>query len=221
LGVNRGGRGRAEVAIVARGRSAHSSNPAAGDNAVYKMVEAISALRRLKLPTHPDLGRAIAELTDIRSTPYPGASVIPNYCRATYDRRLLVGESRDGVLRQFVDAVSHLDGVDAKFVTGEATMWTGKRVVAERFFPAWLYPEDHPDLDAMRRGLEARGLYRGSGIYSFCTNAAHWAGVARIPTFGYGPSRETMAHVDDEYIDVEQLYEAHLGYEAILGTFLR
>ncbi|MFO7942200.1 MAG: YgeY family selenium metabolism-linked hydrolase [Bacillota bacterium] len=220
LKLNRGGRGRAEVAMVARGRSAHSSNPSAGDNAVYKMVEAISAVRELELSRHPQLGRAIAELTDIKSRPYPGASVVPDFCRATYDRRLLPGEERDEVLRQFADAVSGVDGVGVEFVTAEATMWTGRRVSAERFFPAWLYPKDHPDLDAIRRALESRELYRGTGTYSFCTNAAHWAGVAGIPTFGYGPSKETLAHVDDEYIEVEELYEAYLGYEAILEGLL-
>ena len=44
------------------------------------------------------LGDGILELTDIKSAPYPGASVVPEYCRATYDRRLLVGETKESVL---------------------------------------------------------------------------------------------------------------------------
>lgn len=34
----------------------------------------------------------------MKSSPYPGASVVPEYCRATYDRRLLVGETKESVL---------------------------------------------------------------------------------------------------------------------------
>jgi len=62
-----------------------------GVNAVYKMCEAIQAIRQIIPPFQDKLGKGILELTDVKSSPYPGASVVPEYCRATYDRRLLVG----------------------------------------------------------------------------------------------------------------------------------
>ena len=46
-------------------------------------METVVDLRRLPPPEYPVLGRGILELTDIRSEPYPGASVVPAYCRAT------------------------------------------------------------------------------------------------------------------------------------------
>lgn len=59
--------------------------------------------------THQDkLGYGILELTDIKSLPYPGASVVPDYCRATYDRRLLVGETMEGVLKPIQDCINEL-----------------------------------------------------------------------------------------------------------------
>jgi acetylornithine deacetylase/succinyl-diaminopimelate desuccinylase-like protein len=76
------------------GKPAHSANPQAGINAVYTMARLIDKIRTITPPTHPVLGPGILELTDIKSSPYPGASVVPDYCRATYDRRLLVGKAK-------------------------------------------------------------------------------------------------------------------------------
>src|ERR1039457_378623 len=98
LNLKRGQRGRAEIVVETFGKPAHSANPRAGINAVYKMAELLREISQLAAPVHPILGQGILELTDIKSSPYPGASVVPDYCRATYDRRLLVGETKESVL---------------------------------------------------------------------------------------------------------------------------
>ena len=99
LNLKIGQRGRAEIKIETFGVPAHSANPEKGVNAVYKMSKVIDAVRTLEPTSHPVLGRGILELTDIKSSPYPGASVVPEYCAATYDRRLLVGETKISVLK--------------------------------------------------------------------------------------------------------------------------
>lgn len=64
------------------GVSCHSSNPDKGVNAVYHMMAVIEEIRRIIPNEHPILGKGILELTDIISSPYPGASVVPALCRA-------------------------------------------------------------------------------------------------------------------------------------------
>ncbi len=103
LNLKRGQRGRAEVVVETFGKPAHSANPHKGINAVYKMASLIRAISELEAPTHPTLGLGILELTDIKSSPYPGASVVPDYCRATYDRRLL---SPDGFSKKATSSFS-------------------------------------------------------------------------------------------------------------------
>jgi len=98
LNLNRGQRGRGEVELITVGRPAHSSNPQVGVNAAKKMFRLLAEIEKLPLPQSEFLGSAILELTDIMSLPYPGASVIPDRCKATLDRRLLVGETEEGVL---------------------------------------------------------------------------------------------------------------------------
>ena len=67
------------------------------------MCEAIQAIREIEPPVQNKLGKGILELTDVKSSPYPGASVVPEYCRATYDRRLLVGETKESVLQPIIE----------------------------------------------------------------------------------------------------------------------
>ena len=103
--VKIGQRGRAEVVVETEGVSCHSSNPEKGVNAVYHMMAVLEEIRAIVPREHPILGKGILELTDIVSAPYPGASVVPARCRATFDRRTLVGEDESVILGQVEEAI--------------------------------------------------------------------------------------------------------------------
>ena len=78
LNLKIGQRGRAEIVLETKGRSAHSANPEKGVNAVKKMMRLLAALENYQPREQEALGKAIQELTDIKSDPYPGASVVPD-----------------------------------------------------------------------------------------------------------------------------------------------
>jgi len=214
-----GGRGRAEIRLEAIGRPSHSSAPQLGINAVQAIIPALQKIETLSLPDHPIVGQAILALTDIISEPYPGHSVIPSRCRATYDRRLIPGESRGSVLEQ-LDGLPTLPGatLQASIAVGEYKTFTGNILKREKWFPAWLLEKSHQFVQAAARGLEQAGLVVKYGTYNFCTNAAYSIGTAGIPTVGFGPSPEGLAHIADEYIEVDQLIKAAYGYQGILAA---
>ncbi len=110
LRLNRGGRGRAEIHLETIGRPAHSSTPHLGRNAVHDMLRVVAAVERLPMQSDSFLGPAILALTDIISDPYPAYSVIPSRCRVTYDRRLLPGETVEGVLED-LRGLADLEGL--------------------------------------------------------------------------------------------------------------
>lgn len=217
-----GQRGRAEVVLETKGKSCHSSNPDEGVNAVYLMTELIQEIRKLSAPEHPVLGKGILELTDIVSSPYPGSSVVPEYCRATFDRRLLVGETERDVLQPLEELIARVQAripalqAKAYLATGTAPCWTGDTIEAPRFFPAWLLPEDHWLVRSVSQGLQEAGIEAPISHYDFCTNGSHFCGEAQIPTVGFGPSLETLGHVIDEYIEVTQLTRSYHGFISIL-----
>lgn len=225
--LKRGQRGRAEVVVETIGRSCHSSNPQEGVNAVYAMCAVIEEMRRLTPARQAVLGEGIYELTDISSSPYPGASVVPEKCRATYDHRLLVGETEESVLSQVRAAVERaarrFPGLEAQvsLAQGEAPCWTGEAIRAKRFFPAWLLEEDDPLVAQALEGLRQAGVDAPLSHFSFCTNGSHFCGEAGIPTVGFGPSLEELAHTVDEYIEIDQLTRACEGFQGILRALTR
>ncbi len=227
LNLKIGQRGRAEIVVETFGKPAHSANPQQGLNAVYKMTEVIQRIRQLPLTSHDVLGEGILELTDIKSSPYPGASVVPDYCRATYDRRVLVGESKDDVLRPIQQLLADMAQEDpqlrvkAFYAQGSESCYTGDRIEGERFFPGWLADEQDEYVQAAYRGLLEAGLEPQLTHYSFCTNGSHYAGEAKISTVGFGPSRENLAHTIDEHIEIEQLQKAAEGYYGIIKSVLK
>jgi putative selenium metabolism hydrolase len=218
LKIVHAGRGRVEIQVETIGRPAHTSAPHQGINAVEGMVPAIQAVQQLSLPADPFIGQAVVALSEIISEPFPTQSVIPYRCRATFDRRLLPGETRREVLADFQNLPT-IPGAELKaFVTmGEYRACTDRLVRREKWFPAWQLSRDHPLVQAGVRALKTVGLPVDFGAYSFCTNAAYSIGVAKVPTIGFGPAPESMAHIVDEYVVVEELINTARVYKEIIA----
>ena len=222
-----GQRGRAEIVVETFGKPCHSANPEKGINAVYKMAGVIQAIRTLVPPEHPVLGKGILELVDIKSEPYPGASVVPEYCKASYDRRLLVGETKESVLKPIQELLEKLMAEDPElkvkvsYAVGKEKCYTGAEIEGERFFPGWLYAKDADFVQAVKQELEERGYAPEVTQYNFCTNGSHYAGEAGIKTFGLGPSQENLAHTVNEYVEVDQLIKVTDCYYGVMKALMK
>lgn len=165
------------------------------------------------------------ELTDNISSPYPGASVVLDYCRASFDRRLLTGETAESALRPLEESLETFSAKDSDFkgrvslVQAEERCYTSEAIGGIRFFPAWLFAEKDAFMQTALKGLRSAGLDPEITNYSFCTNGSHYAGELGLPTLGFGPSREALAHTVDESIETDQLIKAFEGYTAILHSY--
>ena len=226
LNLKIGQRGRAEIVIETFGKPAHSANPEKGINAVYAMCKVVEAVQKLTPTEHPVLGQGILELTDIKSSPYPGASVVPEYCRATYDRRLLVGETKESVLEPIQKLLEGMMKEDPKlkakvsYAVGEEKCYTGETIQGERFFPGWLFDESEEYIQKVYKKMKEDGFTPQITKYNFCTNGSHYAGEVGIKTLGLGPSTESLAHTVDEYCKVEELTGAVGCYYDIMSALL-
>lgn len=227
LNLKIGQRGRGELKVETFGVPAHSASPEEGVNAVYKMCKVIEAIQELEPTHHPVLGDGILELVDIKSSPYPGASVVPDYCRATYDRRLLVGETKESVLAPIQELLDKMMAADPKlkakvsFVEMEEECYTGSKIGSERFFPGWLYDENDQFVQDVYNEMKALGFNPTITNYNFCTNGSHYAGEAGIKTIGLGPSLETLAHKINEYIEIDQLLKVTECYYGTMKALLK
>lgn len=229
LNLNIGQRGRGEILVRTKGKPAHSSNPEVGVNAVYKMMKLVQGIQGIPVPRHELLGEGILELTDIISSPYPGASVVPELCSATFDRRLLMHDTKESILEPIRALIAELKKEDPKLdaetvIAGmDMQFYTGFKTTHSKFAPAWcLDKEKNADLiNCSLEALRAAGLKPEVSTYKFCTNGSASAGIHNISTIGFGPCAESQAHVVDEYIEIAQLEGAASGYYYLIDALCR
>ncbi len=219
LSVYRGQKGRCEFRVTARGRSAHGASPWLGDNAVYKMAELIRRIPELdaRLPSDPFLGRGSIVVTHIESRE-ASFNAVPDRCSAVLDRRLTSGETADQAL-QAVRALFPSADFEIEILRYDRPSYNGYRREAEQIFPAWSFEESHPIVRAALAASRALGLDSATGRWNFSTNGAYWAGVAGIPSVGFGPGAEEIVHTIDEHIRVHDLVRAAAWY-ALLPAML-
>jgi len=225
LGVYRGHRGRMEIEVRTQGRSAHGSAPERGVNAVYKMapiIEEIAQLNdRLKETADPFLGKGSCTISAIRSTS-PSLCAVADSATIHVDRRLTHGETWEGAVQQLeaLESVKQA-GATVSVLDYAVPSYTGLTYPTKKYYPTWLFPEDHP---AVRAGVQAAATALGKppvvGKWGFSTNGIATAGMFGVPTIGFGPSDEAWAHSPDDQCPVNDLTLAARFYAAFPRAFL-
>ncbi len=212
LTLRRGHRGRCEIKVRARGRAAHASTPALGENAILKMRPVLDALEAMtgRLPFDPVLGQGTQVVTMINSPHTPNS--VPGWCEATLDRRLTPGETPQSVVAEIQAALTGLDAA-VEVPVQPVRSWTGLDLSGPAFFPGWLLPEDHPLLAVGKLTCAALwGEVPRVDVWKFSTNGTYSGGVAGIPTLGFGPMEEQYVHTPQDQVDLEKLLKGAMFY---------
>jgi len=212
LTLRRGQRGRCEVKVRVPGVAAHASLPHLGDNAILKARPVLDALEAMTehLPADPIFGKDTQVVTMITSPHTPNS--VPAWCEITVDRRLGPGQNGEDVLAEIKQA---LRGTEAtvELPIQPVRSWTGVDLSGPAFFPGWLLPEDDPLMQAGKLTCAALwGQVPAVDVWQFSTNGTYSAGVAGIPTLGYGPQEEQYAHTPQDQIDLAKMLKATMFY---------
>ena len=211
LDVTRGQRGRLEMRLITHGRSAHAARPDLGDNAIYTAARLAFGLELLagQLGDDDFLGSGTLAVTEISSRA-SSRNAVPDRCELIIDRRLTLGENETKALAE-VQRVIAREGVPAEVEVTEyhATSYTGYACHAREFYPAWVMAEDHPlVLDVVRAVREQLKRRPRVTRWDFSTEGVYTAGVAGIPTVGFGPGDPRLAHTADEHVHLADVYAA-------------
>ncbi len=212
LTLRRGHRGRCELKVRTRGKAAHASTPALGDNAILKMRAVLDALESMTahLPVDPVLGQGTQVVTMIQSPHTPNS--VPAWCEVTIDRRLTPGETPQSVVAGIKVALTGQDA-SVELPRQPVKSWTGLDLSGPAFFPGWLLPEDHPLLVAGKLTCAALwGQAPRVDVWKFSTNGAYSAGVAGIPSLGFGPMEEQYVHTPQDQVDLAKLLKGAMFY---------
>ncbi|MEI7848657.1 MAG: YgeY family selenium metabolism-linked hydrolase [Chloroflexota bacterium] len=223
MNVYRGHKGRLEMKVTAKGKSAHAASNHLGDNAIYKLLPVIAGIRDLepKLGDHPFLGHGKITVSDLH-VQTPSINAVPDEAVIFIDRRMTFGESKEVVKQQVEDLIpaEFKDSVKVEELFYDDPSYTGFVFPVDKYFPAWALEETHPLVQAGQQARVAIGLADvPSGKWNFSTNGIYWAGKANIPSIGFGPGDEETAHTVRDCVPLGDMVKATEFY-AILPSLI-
>jgi len=218
LNVYRGHRGRMEITVTTMGKAAHGAHCDKGVNAIYKMSEIIKEIEELhtRLKTDELLGKGSVTISKIESRS-PSLCAVADGCTIYLDRRLTKGETKESALEEIktLPAVIASDA-EVSLRNYSAKSWAGFLAEQESYFPTWVLEESHPLVKAgMAAAEKVNPISPRLGVWTFSTNGVATMGRLGIPTIGYGPSREELAHSVNEKVAIDDLVTATEFYAEI------
>ena len=182
----------------AHGRAAHSASPQSGENAIYKIARAVAAVEQYAGilaggAAHQHCGVATVSVGTIHGG--AGVNTVPERCTIEIDQRPLPGDELS-VARQLL--LDHMAASGATDLEHEPPYTQGPSLSDEHNGPL------AEQLCAAVRGIV--GECRLIGI-PCCTNGPFYA-AAGIPSVVFGPGFLEQAHTADEWLPVDQLFQA-------------
>ena len=221
--VYRGHKGRVEIEVISKGKSAHAASNHLGDNAVYKVLPVIEGISKLEpeLGDHEFLGHGKITVSDVK-VQTPSINAVPNECRVYIDRRMTFGETAEGAIEQVRKLVpeQHRKDITVEMMRYEDPSYTGFVFPVDKYFPAWALEAEHPLVVAGQKARTMIGLPEApSSKWNFSTNGIYWMGKANIPSIGFGPGDEETAHTVRDSVNLDDMVKATEFY-AVLPSLI-
>ena len=215
LNIYRGHRGRMEIVVKFRGVSCHGSAPERGKNAIYMAARAALEIEKLneKLGTDPFLGKGSVTISEIKSGS-PSLCAVADYAQFHLDRRLTWGETKESAVSEIEAIVKSMDAT-VEILYYEELAYTGLKYGMEKYYPTWKIEESEHVVQAGVQAFE--GLFNKKPFidkWTFSTNGIATNGMYKIPTIGFGPGNEVLAHAPNEKVLVSDLVAASAFYAA-------
>ena len=191
-------KGVARFVMSSRGRSCHSSTPEMGRNAIYPLAQAALRLEakcaEWAQEPHPIVGPRTLAVTTISGGLAP--NVIPDWCQAMVEVRLIPGDSSIGLRDEL-----------AEYVGGEVEI-----APPHMDGPALDTDAAHP---LVKELIECTGKPHTWAAY--CTDAAMFAAEG-IPSVVFGPGNSALAHTRQERVPITDLNKSVEILLRFLGT---
>lgn len=184
--------------IIVHGKSAHSSKPHLGVNAITHMARVIAAIEedntRMAALQHPLVGCGTCNIGVIAG----GVQVnfVPDRCVIEIDRRLLPGQRASDAVAHYRQLLQSLEGITAELeepllLVDEALDTTAESGVVQTATQVLREMGLNAEPCGVPFGCDASKLSR-----------------AGIPSIVFGPGSIDRAHTADEYVELDQVEQA-------------
>lgn len=205
-----GHRGVLRMKIITYGRALHTGssrwqNGPVGHNAVTGMAEIVLALERLRFKETSNEGPFDNFRATITPTLIEGGtdqSIVPDYCEAMIDIRLVPSISRSEV-------EDKIRGVVAEIAQRRAPLRVD--IIPEIFVPPTLIPPDSRIISALRKS--AKQVFEEDPVVTVSgpANESYILNGLGIPTCVFGPDGGN-AHAADEYVVIDSIFKVAVVY---------
>jgi putative selenium metabolism hydrolase len=215
--ITLGHKGKAQISIKTQGISAHGSAPEKGLNAIYEMAEIIQRVEKVNAELMKKEGmRGTLVMSKIASVS-ASLNAVPSECEVYLDRRTIPGET-EASIRQEMNEIIKDKKATWEVGTLHRTSWTGMEIHYEPFHSAWKIEMQHPLTQAC---IAAYHENFGNepveyDFWDFSTNAVTPVSLG-IPTIGFGPGEYKLAHMRNESIEINQVFEACSFYARVMS----
>ena len=210
-----GHKGVSRRKLSVRGRSAHSSNPSQGRNAIYPIARLALFIeelnKRLAQTSHLLLGSPLVSANVIRGGVKD--NVIPDYCELQMDRRRIPGEGGDQFDRELSEWVRNM-------LAGDPSFQCQIEILGHDKEPVVVSPDEPIVQAAIRAIQDVTGRKETPGGFVAATDMAFLVHQGKIPSVILGPGHLAQTHVVDEFVEINQLETAALIYFHLITQLL-
>ncbi len=199
-------RGMLWLEVSTTGKTAHSSTPHLGVNAITSMRRFLNELDRYEIPVGPHdlLGKCSMSVNTIEGG--KALNVVPDKCRIGIDFRTLPHQDDQRTIADLEQIFAKLRSDDPQF---EAAISVIRQVQAM---------ETDRDCDFVEALGAAIGTEETSAI-GFTTDGPSFAKLG-APVVIFGPGKPSLCHKPDEYIDLADVEKAVEYYTSMILSFL-
>lgn len=191
------------------GRTAHSSRPDLGDNAIYQMMNCVQEIVAAYEPilnsrSHPLLDRPTLTVNTIHGG--TAVNIVPGSCVIEIDRRVLPNEDYAQITPELHRIVEGIQGKNPAL----------KVDIEDPFeeIPGIDTPVDSEIVQITTQIAGDMFGHRNAAGVPYATDAG-WLAHAGVPVVVLGPGDIAQAHTDDEFVEVEQVENAVELYRQI------
>jgi succinyl-diaminopimelate desuccinylase len=194
-------KGSVRLRITAKGKTAHSSMPEIGDNAIYKIADWIRRIEahQFTIEPHPLLGKTTASVTTVSGG--QNINSVPDLAAFTVDFRTLPSHKHT----ELISDIQSLCG-------DEATI----EVLTD--FKGFATAPGDPSIQTIMDILETRSGNRpeATGAPYFTDASALVPGFNDVATVVIGPGEAAQCHQTDEYCYVQNIENAFEIYSSLI-----